>query len=164
MAEDPAGFSVDVVLCDSAQTASGKLFIQGGGWHTLPAMSFPFHHARIGLGVVLGIPYTATNQTHPLKVRLEGEDGELIFLGSPIRLAQLSDGEASPHIEVPIHVGRPARLQPGEAQIIALAFNFDQLRFETPGTYSFVLSIDDMEMKRVVFRVLSIIGMLPVAG
>jgi hypothetical protein len=43
----PPDFQVDAVLCDSAVTADGKLYIQRGGWNLLGAESFPFRQSRI---------------------------------------------------------------------------------------------------------------------
>lgn len=56
---------VDAFLADSIVSAEGKLYVQGAGWNKIQATSFPFRHSRIGIGVIIHVPYTATNQVHP---------------------------------------------------------------------------------------------------
>lgn len=163
MVPDPTGFTVDAILCDSVVTADGKLYLQGGGWHVLGADSFPFRQSRIGLGVILGVPYTATNQNHTLSMRLEDEDGQQVQFG-PVLAEQERDGKTPAPIEARFNIGRPARIQPGEAQLLPFAINLDQLQFDKPATYSFVIDIDGNEVKRLIFRVTSGAGMLNARG
>jgi len=54
---------------------------------------------------------------------------------------------------VRFNLGRPAILQPGEPQHVPFALNLDQIPFERPGTYSFVITIDGEELGRLTFRV-----------
>lgn len=160
MAPNLAVFAVDAILCDSAAVADGKLYLQGAGWNMLGTGSFPFQQPRIGLAVVIGVPYTGTNQNHTLSVNLEHEDGQ------PFRLGSLSEAEPQPDEPAPagisaqFNVGRPSTIQPGDAQVLPFAINLDQLRFDAPGAYSFVIKIDGDEVKRLVFRVMSPVAML----
>src|SRR6266498_5473939 len=68
-------------LADSVVSAEGKLFVQGAGWNVLNAAGFPVRHPRIGIGVLVRVPYTATNQVHRLEVRMITADGEPVSLG-----------------------------------------------------------------------------------
>jgi hypothetical protein len=138
----PPDFQVDAVLCDSAVTADGKLYIQGGGWNLLGAESFPFRQSRIGIGVILQVPYTQTNRDHELRIALRHEDED-----------PTGDGGDEVGGIVRFNLGRPAILQPGEPQHVPFALNLDQIPFERPGTYSFVITIDGEELGRLTFRV-----------
>lgn len=146
------GFTVDAILCDSAMTADGKLFIQGGGWNMLVAQTFPFHQSRIGLGFVIGVPYAATNRNHTFQIKLTHEDGSDVPLGSP-KVAPDGTAAIPVSLTAQFNVGRPPTIQPGDSQVMAFAVNLDQLRFELPGAYAFVFSIDDNEVERLPFRV-----------
>jgi Family of unknown function (DUF6941) len=48
---------------------------------------------------------------------------------------------------------------PGDAQTIPMAVNLDQLRFDVPGAYSFVIEIDGTEVERLIFRVTLPVGL-----
>ncbi|MGI8333497.1 DUF6941 family protein [Actinomadura scrupuli] len=153
MTTSPIDFTVDVILCDSAATADGKLFLQGGGWNSISAPTFPFVQSRIGLGIIVGIPYTATNENHSFELRLLHEDGEPLSLapaGAPEALK-----EQMTQLTGKFNMGRPPTLQPGDAQPMPLAMNFDQVLFPAPGKYTFELSIDGSERGNYAFRVLS---------
>jgi hypothetical protein len=156
VAPHAADFSVNAILCDSAVTAEGKLYVQGGGWSVLGTTTFPFHQPRISLGVVVAVPYTATNQNHTLKIYLEGEDGQRISVGAA---TEQLDGQAPACVEARFNLGRPPTIQPGDAQTIPMAINLDQLRFDAPGAYSFVIEIDGTEVERLIFRVTLPVGL-----
>ncbi len=156
MAPHAAEFTVNAILCDSAATAEGKLYIQGGGWSMLGTTSFPFQQSRISLGIVVSVPYNATNHNHTLQIYLESEDGQRISFGAPTK--QL-DGQVPGCIEARFNLGRPPTIQPGDAQTIPMAVNLDQLRFEAPGAYSFVIKIDGTEVQRLMFRVTLPVGL-----
>src|SRR5438132_710410 len=108
----PPGFTTDAILCDSAATADGKLYVQGGGWTILGSPTFPFLQPRIALGVVIGVPFTATNHTHDLRIQLLHEDGQ------PVPTGHVGpDGDASAvEVTAQFNIGRPPMLQHGEHQ------------------------------------------------
>lgn len=157
MTADPSTFTVDAMLCDSAVVAEGKLYVQGGGWNMLSTQQFPFLQPRVGLAVVIGVPYTETNRLHHLDVKLESEDGELVPLG-PAMPDPEEPGtmHRATGVAAQFNVGRPPLLQPGDRQSLPFAINLDQLAFAVPGAYSFTLSIDGVEANRLVFRVISL--------
>jgi len=153
---DPGTFTIDAMLCDSAVVAEGKLYVQGAGWNMLSTPQFPFVQSRIGLAVVIGVPYTETNREHRLHVRLESEDGAQLPLGPPVADPDQPGGvQRATGVGAQFNVGRPAVLQPGDRQNLPFAINLDQLGFESAGAYSFVLSIDGDEVNRLAFRVLA---------
>lgn len=150
MATDPGEFTIDAMICDSAVTAEGKLYIQGGGWDRVNAAGLPVVVSRIGLAVVIGVPYTQTHRNHVLRIRLEGQDGPL-----PLGIQRKPDGETSPLMEVGAQfiMGRPPHLQPGERQLAVIAVNLDKMKFDNPGSFSFTFTIGDAEINRLPFTV-----------
>lgn len=145
------------MLCDSAVVADGKLYVQGAGWNMLSTPQFPFVQSRIGIAVVIGVPYTETNREHQLHVRLESEDGQPVPLGPAVPAPdQPADMQRAMGVGAQFNVGRPPVLQPGDRQNLPFAINLDQLGFRVPGAYSFALSIDGVEANRLPFRVLMV--------
>lgn len=159
MAINPTGFTIDAILCDSAVTAEGKLYMQGGGWNLLGANSFPFNQPRLGLAVVIGVPYTATNQNHTLTIHLENEDGARFPLGPPP--PNSPDGGPTEQIGAQFNIGRPPTLQSGDSQTIPFAVNIDQLEFDSPGGYTWVIGIDGTPLAQIPFRIM---GSMPIQG
>ena len=156
MSTDFGTFTVDAMLCDSAAMADGKLYVQGAGWNIISSQQFPFVQARIGLAVVIGVPYTATNRNHELRIRLETEDGELRPLGPPVGPPDESGvAQRAMMVGAQFNVGRPPLLQPGDRQNLPFAVNFDQLEFETGGAYAFALEMDGQEINRLPFRIVA---------
>jgi len=143
---------VDAFLADSVATAEGKLYAQGAGWNTITVQSLPAAHDRIGIGMIISIPYTATNQEHRFVLQLEGEDGERLPLGEAPPGMETPDGKVR-RIEGVFNVGRPPMLVAGDDQLIALAINLNGLPFTSTGRYTFALEVDGAEAKRLPFRV-----------
>lgn len=146
-------FGVRGWLCDSAVTAEGKLYVQGGGWNLLSPPVFPAQLPRIGIAICVDVPYTATNQTHTLTITLQGEDGQLLGLGPVLNDPTDPAGIPKPgQIEAQFNLGRPPGLMAGDAQPVPFALNIDGYMLASPGAYAFVVSIDGTEMERLIFR------------
>ena len=130
---------LDAFLADSADSAQGKIYALGIGWNAIMSGAFPFQQPRIALGVVVQVPYTETNETHTLQIFLEDEDGHRHQLASGIS----PDGLPVPLFEFSTEfaIGRPPQLPAGDAQAIPFAINFDQLRFERPGAFNWVITV-----------------------
>jgi hypothetical protein len=141
---------IDAFLADSAESVQGKLYAIGMGWNSIVAGGFPFAQSRIALGITVQVPYTETNEVHVLTVHLEDEDGARKQLGTDFQ-----GGEPTVITEVTtsFNVGRPPMLPAGDAQLISFAMNFDQLPFETPAMFNWVLSIDGDVVKRLPMRI-----------
>ena len=142
---------LDAFLADSVISAEGKLFVLGAGWENITAPDFPYVHDRIGVGMIVRVPYTATNEEHRFVISLEDEDGR------ELPVAEAPPGTDSPddkirRIEGVFNVGRPPTLVAGDEQSIPMALNFNGLPFDRPGRYSFVIRIDGTEAKRLPFR------------
>jgi hypothetical protein len=145
-------FKVDALLCDSAVTSEAKLYVQGGGWNMLTPPQFPFRAPRLGLGIIVAVPYTATNQNHTLGISLQDEDGHPLQIG-PAGGDTDEGSAATAQFGAQFNIGRPPILAPGDPQVIPFAMNIDGLLIDSPGAYAFVISIDGTEMQRLVFRV-----------
>lgn len=144
---------VDAVLCDHAEAVAGKLFVNGGGITLSFVPPQPPHVVSLAVGLVIQVPYTATNSPHTLGVRLVSADGEhVIPFGAP-------EDSGPVEMKVPFNVGRPPTIEPGAAQPLALGLNFQQLPLGFLGTYSFVIDIDGVEARRLPFQVMTPPGM-----
>jgi hypothetical protein len=149
-----ATLRVDAFLCDGVEGVGGKLYALGIGWNTLFVAGFPARHPRLGVGLVMHVPYTATNQQHRFFVHLESEDGV------PLALADASEGVANELVESgkvvrlggQVNVGRPPDLAPGDEQVVALAMQIDGVEFATAGLYAAVVTVDGSEEARMPFR------------
>lgn len=144
---------VEAFLADSVVTAEGKLFVQGGGWNAITTMALPARHARVGIGMIVRIPYTATNQPHKFELRLEDADGKELALANAPGEGEGDEPKSISKIGGEFNVGRPPNLYPGEEQLLPFAINLDGLFFEQAGAYRFVLEVDGTEVKRLPFRV-----------
>ena len=144
---------VDAFLADSVVAAEGKLYVQGAGWNMVQTASLPTRHSRIGIGVIIRVPYTATNQLHKLEIRFEDSDGNKMPLGEA---GPESEGDKIYAIGGEFNVGRPPVLLPGEDQIVPIAINVDGLVFDKPDSYSFLISIDGVVIKRLPMRVMQL--------
>lgn len=147
--------NIDAFLCDAVQSVGGKLYAIGIGWNALAAPQVPARHSRLGVGLVIRVPYTSTNQEHTFSVRVEDEDGEPRPLGEAMPgLPESSiQGGKIVQFEGKFNVGRPPTIAPGDEQIVPFALQLDGLEFPKVGVYSVVVKVDDNEVSRLPFRV-----------
>jgi hypothetical protein len=143
---------VDALIADSVVTADGKLYVQGGGWDTIGSATFPFRQPRIGVGVLLRIPWTRTNEMHTLGLRIVDQDENKIVLGDAPPGADTPDGKVR-EIKGQFNLGRPPFLSVGDSQIVPIAMNLDGIEFNQPDTYSAVIAIDGKDKRRLTIRV-----------
>lgn len=140
MPPDALGPTVDVaLLADSVQAVRGKLFILGGGWDTLWVRQFPARHPSLAIGLRLRVPVSWKSETITLSVELQDADGKPVLpkpLAHEIRLP--SDPPQSPSAT--------------DFGLIR-SFTFNNLRFESEGAYSFVISVDGEPVSRLRFTV-----------
>jgi hypothetical protein len=146
-AESP-DFSAIIMLCDSVACPEGKLYIQGGGWQTLQSDRYPVRIPRIGVAVIVTVPYARTNERHELSLSFrngEGRDLPAAKPGSP-------PGEPVHASQSFFNIDRPLYLRPGDSQLLTSAANFDGLIVPEPDTYHFAVLIDGREISRASFR------------
>ncbi len=142
---------VNAFLADSAESVQGKIYAMGVGWNAIFTQAFPFIQPRIALGITVSVPYTATNHMHNITVHLETEDG----VKKPLGFSAGSDGESAAIMEIKgnFSLGRPPLLPAGDEQLVGFAMQIDQLEFDAPGMFSWVIGIDGDLLKRLPMRV-----------
>jgi hypothetical protein len=148
-----AQITVDALLADSVVVAEGKLYVQGGGWNMLNTPVVPVRHPRIGIGLVMHIPYQlADNMPKSFALSLEDADGNLVPLADAPPSPTGPGGKLTT-IQGSFTVGRPAGVEPGAEQPLPLAANIDGLMIEKAGSYVFRFTVDGVEIKALPFRV-----------
>ncbi|MEX0913848.1 MAG: hypothetical protein WDZ57_02735 [Demequina sp.] len=142
---------IDAFLADSAEVVQGKIYSLGAGWNTIYVRTFPAVHRRLAVAATVHVPFTATNSSHRFELKLVTEDGE----EHPIGLRADSDGKPQPVRAMggEFTLGRPPTLVDGDEQVACFAFTVDGMRFQEPGMFSWVISIDDEESGRLPMRV-----------
>jgi hypothetical protein len=116
----PTDIRATMLLCDSAQSIGGKLFILGGGWSLLRKTD---NLMTMALAVKLSIPWSRANERHDVEARLVTEAGaEVLHEDQPIRA------------EGAIEVGRPPGLRQGTPLDAAFVLTFQNLSLD-PGGY-----------------------------
>lgn len=129
-----------MLLCDHAEVADGKLFINGGGWDQIPPAGAP-----TGLAIIIHVPWDMTNMRRILSVSLVDQDGQPVAQPSP-------EGQRSVRFEVDFEVGRPPGMQRGGEVGLPLALNFPPLALLPGSGYVWLLEVDGVELGRASFR------------
>lgn len=149
-----AVMEVDAFLADSVAVAENKIYAQGAGWDSIFSGQFPFRQSRIGIGVVLHVPWSATNQMHEFSITIVDPDGNRTVLGIAPPGAQLPDNKVT-ELRGKFNVGRPPLLNAGDSQVVPIAMNLDGLEFFKPDTYTVDVSVDGTSMRRLPIHVRS---------
>jgi hypothetical protein len=141
---------LDVMLCDHAEVAGGKLFISGSAIDRmdLPPGAPPPFVANFAVAGLVRVPWTATNSEHSLSFRFLTEDGADPELPEGVSPAPQSIGG-----EMRFNVGRPPAAANGQEQLVPFSFNFQGLPLMRTGRYVVVLSLDGTEMRKLSFAV-----------
>ena len=109
-------------LCDFAQDNNSKLTVVGT-FDSIHSKQFPFVQANFSVACRLRFSEKETGQ-HDMRLRfIDGSGGELI---KPI--------EGNMNIAKPLN---------GQYSAVNLVFNFNQMKFDKAGRYSFELYIND---------------------
>lgn len=138
---------LNAMLCNYAEaSADGKLYVTGAGiTQTIAPPSGPFV-IRLGLGLIVGVPYQATNHSHKLEINLIDEDGHRVQ--TPQGDGTLGDF----NVTGDFNVGRPPGLPVGSTKNVPLAVNLT-VEVPHPGTYRFEISIDGTPLEELAFLV-----------
>ena len=154
---------VEAFLADSVTNAEGKLYVLGAGWNLLNTHVLPFVQDRIGIGLIFRVAYAETNQIHKFEVYLVDADGH------ELQLTHAADG-GEIHRR-PIHrlggqfnLGRPAVVQPGDEQLIAVAMNLNNLELTRADGFAFKVEVDGMVVQELPFRVNHLVQTSPTPG
>jgi hypothetical protein len=137
------------MLADGAQQApNGKLYVLGGQWDRLTVPSFPAQHPTLAVVLVLRVEYSEALDHHQLEIELT-LDGQ----GRDVKAtAQFVTGHAPGS-------GR------GTPSFMPLALTFNNLKFEAPGRYEWVIRTDGDTIGRIPLEVVQgAIGAMPILG
>jgi hypothetical protein len=122
-----SGLTVDMLLCDAAQVAGGKLFVLGGGLASIGPKPQP-----LAIALQITVPWDRANIGHEWQIELIDEDGQPVVVNEkPV----LMRGR--------FEAGRPAGLQPGSPLGVSLAINLSPFRLVGGRSYAFSLTIND---------------------
>ena len=100
---ESSDFSAVIMLCDSVACPEGKLYIQGGGWQILQSDRYPVRIPRIGMAVIVTVPFVRTNERHELSLSFRNGEGRYLSAGG-------AAGRGEP--AQPIDGARPQDLPP----------------------------------------------------
>lgn len=89
-----------MLLADSAQAVSGKLYILGGGWSITGPQPSPS-----AIALKIDVPWHQANQRHDFELALFDSDGRSVNVSTP-------SGEKPVQLKGQFEVGRPAGLVP----------------------------------------------------
>jgi hypothetical protein len=129
------------MLADGAHVAPpGKLYILGGQWDRLAAVRFPVQHPSMAVVLVVKIDYSEAPKTCALSI-------ELMLDGEP--MGTRSVGSMS--------VGHAAGLARGAPQFAPAAVTFNNVPFEKPGRYEWVISADGEVLGQIPLEVVQAI-------
>ncbi len=122
---------VNMMLCDAAQVADGKLYILGGGWSILVPKPIP-----TAIALRFEVDWMEADIDHHWKLCLIDADGEPMKIDS-------GEGPTPIELEGDFRVGRPNDLPPGASIDMVVAINLSPLPFLPSTRYSWVMNIDD---------------------
>jgi hypothetical protein len=123
--------NVTLLLCDHAEVADGKLFINGGGWDTTSSPTAPF-----SVAILLWVPWDRTNAALQFRLALFDEDGE------PVR-QQAPDGTVVPvELAGDFEVGRPPGATQGAALPVPMSFNFGPMGLDAGRRFHWQVWLD----------------------
>jgi hypothetical protein len=140
---------VDALLCNHAEVADGKLYVNGAGINMAFVGPQPPQMISVAVGLVVQVPYTATNQMHTVSLRLIDQDGSPVHPWVPPGVEP--GGPVA--LNLPFNLGRPPHLQPGETQSHPMSVGF-QLPVPGLGLFLFMIEVDGTEVRRLPLRVM----------
>lgn len=118
-----------MILCDHAQVAEGKLYINGGGL-VLNTVGAP-----ISIALLIGVPWDQANRQHRWTLSLVTADGQPVSVATPVGEQQVMIGSA-------FEIGRPPGIPAGTELPLPLAINFGPLPLAPASQFEWRLEID----------------------
>lgn len=113
-----------LMVADFAQVVTDKLFLNGGGWDHLIVPSLPLDY-RFSMVAAFRIPWNDTNIKHPIRIRVDHEDGSnLVEIGAELE------------------IGRPPGIPAGSTQRAQTALDVSTV-LQQSGAYRVTASIQD---------------------
>ncbi len=129
------------MICDHAEVADGKLFINGGGWGLIS----PTASSATALAILAHVGWDETNTQRLLEVDLLDEDGLAVSQTYP-------EGPRPVHVEVKFEVGRPPGTTAGSEINVPLALNFPPLALLPSTRYEWRVEVDHETVDTVSFE------------
>lgn len=139
------------ILCNHAEAQNNMLYLAGGGIDRaiIPAgRSGPFA-VSLALGIIVEVPWLATNQEHTVDVELVDADGH------PVEVQKGLHERQPFHAQFQFNVGRSPHVEEGETQSVAFAVNMPLLQLEKLGSYEFTIGVDGTILRRVPYRLIA---------
>jgi hypothetical protein len=146
-----SNMEVNAVLCNYAEVQNNLLYLTGGGIDRTvvqPGSAGPWV-TSVAIGLTITVPWTQTNQQHTLTIALVDSDEH------PVSVPTGPDTSEPFHGEMHFNIGRPPMLLIGEEQIVSLAITLPGLPMPELGRYSFVISVDGTELRRLSYRIMT---------
>jgi hypothetical protein len=129
-------------LCDHAVVPpDGKIYIHGGGVHTLYVGQIPGALRSLYLVARLSIPWHMLGEPHTVKIRALDLDRQPISPTDPL-------------ITTPFELGKPAGHRPGDESAINICAELNGLTVQQPMTVRFHLLIDDETLASLPLKVM----------
>lgn len=121
---------VTMLLCDHAEVADNKLFINGAGWDMCGSPSPP--HA---VAVLVHVPWDQTNTVHRYTLQLLDEDGQSVTMPGPT-------GQVAVEAAGSFEVGRPPGVPHGTPIAVPIALNVGPLLLDLGRGYEWRLVLE----------------------
>jgi hypothetical protein len=129
-------------LCDHAVVPpDGKIYIHGGGVHTLYAGVIPGTLKSLYLVVRLSIPWHMLGEPHTVKIHALDLDRKPISSTDPL-------------ITTPFELGKPPGHRPGDESAINICAELNGLVIQQPMTIRFHLTIDDEPIASLPLKIM----------
>ena len=143
------------LLCNHVEVQNNRLFLMGGGidQSVIPAGQPGPWSVSLAVGLSIEVPWIETNHDHTIHIALLDADG------NPVEVQTNPTDRKAFGVDIAFNVGRPPHLEAGASQNVALAVNVPILPFEKLGSYTFAVSIDGTEMRRLPYRLVGQQGM-----
>jgi hypothetical protein len=135
------------MLADGAHVAQGKLYILGGQWDRIMVSQFPARHPSMAVILVIKVDYSEAPKTCLLTI-------ELMLDGQPMGVKMVAQ----------MSIGHAAGLKHGAPQFAPTAITFNDVQFEKPGRYEWVISADSEALGHIPLEVVQDITMSPPVG
>ena len=133
-------------LCDHAVVPpDGKIYIHGGGVHTLYVGQIPGPLRSLYLVARLSIPWHMLGEPHTVKIHALDLDRKPISPTDPL-------------ITTPFELGRPPGHRPGDESAVNICAELNGLTIQEPMTIRFHLLVDDELIATLPLKVLAMLG------
>jgi hypothetical protein len=129
---------------DHAEAVNGKVYVNGGFWNRWRGTSYPQVFPPLALVAVLDVPFAQYNRNHTVAISMVDADEK----EQPLRAEGI------------IRVGADVSMDYGESSLVPFAATFTNVLIPSAGTYSFVLSVDGVELDRFQVKALQLPKMI----